>query len=102
MPTGSQYRLDILWALIDGLIPGKSGLLAEGGHPLNQLIDLRIEEVLPIARLEIFNLIGSGTQVPILNPDGISRTVNRQAQVIGLARDHEVQGIDRRPKEQPV
>jgi hypothetical protein len=102
VPAGRQYGLHLLRLLIDALVPRKSSLLAEGGHGLDQLIDLRIEQMLPIAGLQIFNLIRRRTRVPILNCDDIGRSVNRQAQVIGLARQHEVERIDGRPKEQPV
>ena len=77
-------------------------MLAKGGHCLDQLIDLGIEEMLPIAGLQIFYLIGSRAQVPVLHRDGIGRAVNCQPQVIGLARDDEIQGVDRRSKEEVV
>ena len=72
VPACCQDGLHVLRPLIDGLVPCESGLLAEGGHRLGQLVDLSIEEVLPIAGLEIFNLIR--TEIPILN---LSRNVPR-------------------------
>ena len=38
MPAGGQDGLDVLWPLIDGLIPREAGLLAERRHRLNQLL----------------------------------------------------------------
>ena len=102
VPARGQDGLYFQRLLIDALIPRESGLLAERGHGLDQLINLRIKQMLPIAGLQIFNLIRRRTRVPILNCDLVRRTVNRQAQVIGLAREHEVERIDGRPKEQPV
>ena len=43
MPTGGQDRLHLLRPLIDGLVPRQAALLAEGGHRLNELVDLGIE-----------------------------------------------------------
>ena len=51
VPTRREHRLHLLRPLIDTLVPGKPGLLAKGGHGLDQLIDLRIEEMLPVAGL---------------------------------------------------
>ena len=51
MPTGSQDRLHLLRLLRDPLILGQAGLLAERGHRLDQLIDLRTQKMLPIADL---------------------------------------------------
>ena len=76
MPAGGQDGLHILRPLIDGLIPRQSCLLTEGGHGLNELIDLRIRQMLPIAGLDVFDLISVRTRVPILNRNGIGRAVN--------------------------
>ena len=102
MPTGGQDRLHLLRALIDGLVPREAGLLAERGHRLDQLIDLGIDQMLPVAGLDIFDLIGRRAGVPVLNCNLIRRAMNRQAQVVRLPRDHEIQRVDRRPKEEPV
>ena len=67
LPIRRQNGLDILRTLIDGLIPRQPGLLTEGGHGLDQLIDFRIQEMLTVTRLKIFDLIGSRACIPILN-----------------------------------
>ena len=85
MPIGSQNRLHSLRPLIDGLVPRQSALLTEGCHRLNELIHLRIQQMLPVARLQILDLIRRRTRVPVLNRDLIRRPVNRQPQIIGLA-----------------
>ena len=54
MPARRQDVLHILRTLIHCLIPGETGLLTEGRHRLKQLIDLRVQEMLPVARLDIF------------------------------------------------
>jgi hypothetical protein len=88
--------------LIDGLIPGETGLLTERGHRLDQLIDLRVQEMLPVAGLDIFDLIRGGAGVPIFDSHRIGRAMDREAQVIHLARGHEIQGVDRRAEQELV
>ena len=43
LPAGSEDGLHVLWLLIDSVIPAEAGLLREGGHRLNQLIDVGIQ-----------------------------------------------------------
>ena len=40
LPARSEDGLHSLRLLLNGLIPAEAGLLREGGHRLNQLIDL--------------------------------------------------------------
>jgi hypothetical protein len=77
VPTPSQHCLHILRSRIDGLIPGQAGLLTERGHRLDQLIDLRIREMLPISRLDIFKLVRGRARVPVLDRDLIRRPMDR-------------------------
>lgn len=99
MPARRQDVLHLLWPLIDRLVPGQAALLAKRGHRLDQLIDLRIEQMLPIAGLKIFNLAGGRAQIPVSNRHGIGCPMNHQAEVVGLARNHKIQRVNRRPKE---
>lgn len=99
MPARRQDVLHFLWPLIDRLVPGQAALLAKRGHRLDQLIDLRIEQMLPIAGLKIFYLVGDRAQIPVSNRHGIGCPMNHQAQVVGLARNHKIQRVYRRPKE---
>ena len=87
--------------LINRLIPREAGLCGEARHRLNQLIDLRAEQSLPIARLDRLDPIGRA-DIPVLHRDLIGRAMNRQAQIVRLAADHQIQGIDRRTKERSV
>jgi len=43
VPAGGQNGLHLLRPLIDALVPSEAGLLAKGGHGLDQLIDLCIQ-----------------------------------------------------------
>lgn len=52
LPADSQDRLHILRLLIDRLIPREASLCGEPGHRLDQLIDLRVEQRMPIAGLD--------------------------------------------------
>lgn len=70
MPVRGEDRLHLLRSLIDGLVPRQARLLAERGHGLDQLIDLRIQQRLPVAGLEGLGLVGC-TRVPALNRDGV-------------------------------
>ena len=45
LPARGEDDLHILRLLIDGLIPAEPGLQHEGGHRLNQLMDLSIQPV---------------------------------------------------------
>jgi hypothetical protein len=67
VPVRGENGLHILRPRIDGLIPGQAGLLTERRHRLDQLIDLRIREMLPVAGLNIFDLIRSRARVPVGN-----------------------------------
>ena len=102
MPAGGQDSLHLLRPLVDGLVPGETGLLTERRHRLDQLIDLRLREMLPVTGLEIFDLIGGRACVPVLDRHRIRRAMNRQTQVIDLARDHEIQRVDRGAEQQLV
>jgi hypothetical protein len=93
VPAGRQDRLHLVRTRIDGLIPRQSALLTEGRHRLDELVDLRIDQVLPVAGLQIFNLIGGRTGVPILDGELVCRTVNRQTQVIDLPRNHKIKSV---------
>jgi len=75
-------------------IPAHAGICRELSHGVNELIHLRAEECLPIARLDRLDLGCGGCTVPVLHGDLIGRTMNRQPQIAGLAADHEVQRID--------
>jgi hypothetical protein len=66
LPARGQDRLHILWQLIDRLIPREASLLREPRHRLNQLIDLRAKQRLPIVRLNRLRSIGR-TRVPVLD-----------------------------------
>lgn len=79
MPACGQDVLHILRPLVDGLIPGEPTLLTEGCHRLDQLVDLCIEQVLPVARLNVFDLIRGRAGVPILDGHRIRRAVNRES-----------------------
>ena len=98
LPAGRQNRLSRLRPLIDRLIPREAGLLRKPCHRLNQLIDSRAEQRLAIARLKGLDPI-IRTDIPTLHGDLVRRTVNRQAQIVRLTADHQIQGIDRRAKE---
>lgn len=67
VPAPCEHVVYILRPLIDPLIPGQAGLLAERSHRLDQLVDLRIQEMLPVAGLGIFNLIRGRAEIPILH-----------------------------------
>ena len=75
LPARGQDGLYILRLLIDPLILREAGLCGEPCHRLNQLIDLRAEQRLPIARLNRFHLIRSRTQIPILDRYLLSTTM---------------------------
>ena len=53
LPIRGQNALNLRWLLIDPLVPAQTGLLRKGCHRLDQLIDLRAEQRLPIARLNL-------------------------------------------------
>ena len=58
--------------------------------------------MLAIPGLYVFHLIGRRTRVPILNRDLVGRAVDRDPEIVYLATQHEIQGIDRRAEERPV
>ncbi len=101
LPVCSQNCLYILWPLRDGLIPGQPGLRAEGSHRLNELLHLRIEQLLAVAGLNGFGLIGTAA-IPILNGRVIGRAMNRKPQIVDLPTQDEVEWIDRRAKQQRI
>ena len=67
VPAPCEHVVYILRPLIDPLTPGQAGLLAERGHLLDQLVDLRIQEMLPVAGVDIFNVIRGRAEIPILH-----------------------------------
>ena len=90
LPARGQDRLDRLRLLIDGLIPGETGLRTERGHRLNQLIHLRTEQRLPIARLDRFRLRRGRCTEPILNRDRVGRPMDGKPEIIDLAAEDQV------------
>ncbi len=66
-------------------VPGEPGLLTERGHGLDQLIHLRAQQRLPIARLDRFHLRRGRRTVPILHRDLVGRPMDRDPQIIDLA-----------------
>ena len=93
LPARSQNRLDLLWSLIDRLVPAQTGLLAEGCHRLDQLIHLCIQQHLAVTSLERFDLIAQA-EVPVLHGNLIARPMNGHAQVVGMPAEHQVKRID--------
>jgi hypothetical protein len=89
-----QDRLYLLWPLIDRLTPREAGLLRKPGHPLNELIDLCTEQRLPIAGLDRLDLIRGWTRVPILDCHFLGVAMNRESQIVRLATQHQIQGVD--------
>ena len=87
--------------LVDRLIPRETRLLGEPSHRLNELIDLRTQQSLPVARLNGFNPI-VGVEIPVFDRDLICRSMDRQPQIVDLTANDEVQRIDRRVKERTV
>ena len=87
--------------MINRLIPRQASLLGEPRHRLNQLIHLPTEQHLTIARLNRLDPIGRA-DIPVLHGDLVGQAVNRQAQIVHLAADHQIQGIDRHAKERSV
>jgi hypothetical protein len=93
LPACGQNCLHLLWLLIDGLIPGEAGLCGETRHCLDQLIDLRAQQRLTVARLDDLRSIDR-TDIPVLHRDPIRRAVNRQPQVVCLPADNQVKRND--------
>ena len=58
--------------------------------------------MLSIARLEIFNLIRRRARVPVPHREMVRRAVDRDPQVIRLARENNIERVDCRPEEQVV
>jgi hypothetical protein len=76
--------------------------LSEPSHRLDQLIDLRVEQRLPIAGLNGFHLSRAGCAEPILDCHSLRTAMNREPQIVRLATQHEIQRIDRSSIEEGV
>ena len=90
LPAGGQDSLDVLGLLIERLIPGEPGLLTERSHGLDQLIHLRAQKRLSIARLDRFHLRRGRRTVPILHRDLVGRPMDRDSQIVDLAAQDQV------------
>jgi len=93
LPICRENGLNIVRSLGNGLIPGQAVLAGETRHGLDELLHLIVQQMLTIAGLNRFHLIG-GTPVPVLNGDLIRRTVDRYTQIIGLPAEHQIERID--------
>ncbi len=77
----------------DSIVPAQAGICRELSHGLDELIHLRAEQHLAIASLNRLRPIGCA-DIPVLYGNLIGRAMNRQAQIVGLPTNDEIQRID--------
>jgi hypothetical protein len=79
LPVRRQDGLDLLRLLIDHLIPSQAGLLREGSPRLNELIHLRVEQRLAVARLDRLDLGHRRVGIPVLNCNALGHAMRRDS-----------------------
>src|SRR4249919_1969985 len=74
-------------------VPAQAGICRELSHRLNELIHLRTEQYLAIARLNRLRPIGCSDK-PVLNSGLVGGAMNCDSQIVGLLANDEIQRID--------